>query len=521
VGECGDENDAEGEEGHFSTTKDTKRMKNNENARHRRSADTIPSGLPGDTVRPPTGRYIAGSLRRSGFASFVRFVAKLSDVRRELRPTLALAFPIVVGQVSQMLIGLTDSAFIGRVGKVELAAAAFTQGIFNIFYIVGLGLLLGTGVLAARDHGAGNEAGCAAWLRHGRVLALVVGVLGFGGMLELSTQLHRFGQPAEVVAIVRPFYLLIAGSIVFALFFQVQRQFAESLGRPWVPMGIMLADIALNAFFNWVFVFGHLGFPALGLVGSGWATLLARFTAVAAIAGWLRVSSTFAPVRSVPWTGWERGRFAALLRLGVPAAGMLLFEGGAFAASALMMGWLGTVPLAAHQIAIGCASLAFMFPLGLSLAVSLRISRAGGEGRTGALRSIGFGALATGLVIMLGFALAFALAGRAITAAFTPAADVASLAAHLLVVAAFFQLFDGGQVICVGALRGLHDVRVPTVITFIAYWVISLPLGYTLAFHTVLGAVGLWTGLAAGLGSAALLLGWRFHRLTGPALRAE
>lgn len=440
----------------------------------------------------------------------------MADLRRELRPTLALAFPIIIGQVSQMLIGLTDNAYIGRVGKVELAASAFTHGIFNLFYVVGIGLILGTGVLAARDHGAGDENGCAAWLRHGRALALTVGLGAFGGMLVLSTQLHHFGQPAEVVAVMKPFYLLIAGSIVFALFFQVQRQFAESLGRPWVPMGIMLADIALNAFLNWVFVFGHLGFPALGLVGSGWATLLARFAAVAALGLWLNRSPTFAPVRAAPWAGWERGRFAALLRLGVPAAGMLLFEGGAFVATALMMGWLGTVPLAAHQIAIGCASLAFMFPLGLSLAVSLRISRAQGEGRGDALRPIGFGALLTGLVIMVGFALAFALAGRGITAAFTPAADVAALAAQLLVVAAFFQLFDGGQVISAGALRGLHDVRVPTVITFIAYWVISLPLGYGLAFHTPLGAVGLWTGLAAGLGCAALLLGWRFHRLTTP-----
>lgn len=457
-----------------------------------------------------------GSLRSRSFASFVRCVVHYADIRRELRPTLALAFPIVIGQVSQMLIGLTDSAFIGRVGKVELAAAAFTHGIFNIFYIVGLGLLLGTGVFAARDHGAGDEPGCAAWLRHGRALALIVGVAGFGCMLLLSTQLHRFGQPAEVVAIMRPFYLLIAGSLVFALFFQVQRQFAESLGRPWVPMSIMLADIALNAFLNWMFVFGHLGFPALGLAGSGWATLVARFVAVVALAVWLKASPTFAPVRAAPWRGWERGRFAQLLKLGVPAAGMLLFEGGAFVATALMMGWLGTVPLAAHQIAIGCASLAFMFPLGLSLAVSMRISRAGGEGRLDALRPIGFGAHGLGLVIMLGFALAFAFAGRAITAGFTPAADVASLAAQLLVVAAFFQLFDGGQVISVGALRGLHDVRVPTVITFIAYWVVSLPLGYWLAFHTPMGAMGLWTGLAAGLGCACVLLGWRFHRLTAP-----
>jgi MATE family multidrug resistance protein len=439
---------------------------------------------------------------------------KFSDLSRELRPTLMLAFPIIIGQVSQMLIGLTDSAFIGRVGKEALAAAAFTHGVFGIFYIVGIGLLVGAGVFAARDHGAGDEAGCAAWLRHGRALALMVGGGFFGFLALLCTQLHRFGQPPEVVAIVRPFFLLIAASVVPALVFQVQRQFAESLGRPWVPMGIILADVGLNALLNWVLVFGHLGCPVLGLVGSGWATLLARFIAVAAIAVWLRQSRHFAVVRTAPWHGWERARFVSLLRLGGPAGGMLFFEAGAFAAAALMMGWLGTVPLAAHQVALGCAALSFMVPLGLSIAVSLRISRAQGEGRTAALRPIGFGALALGIVFMAGCALVFAFAGRWIAAGFTPATDVAGLATQLLLVAAFFQLFDGGQVISVGALRGLHDVRVPTVITFVAYWVVSLPLGYVLAFHTPLGPVGIWVGLASGLACAAVLLARRFHRLT-------
>jgi MATE family multidrug resistance protein len=207
-------------------------------------------------------------------------------------------------------------------------------------------------------------------------------------------------------------------------------------------------------------------------------------------------------------------RFVQLLRLGGPAGGMLLFEAGIFSAAALMMGWLGTVALAAHQIALGCASFAFMFPLGMSMAVSLRISRAHGEGRPEAVRAIGFGALATGLVYMAGCALVFVAAGPFITAGFTPAPDVAALATRLLVVAALFQLFDGGQVISVGALRGLHDVRVPTVITFVAYWVISLPIGYGLAFHTALGPVGVWVGLAIGLGSAAVLLSWRFHHKT-------
>lgn len=461
-----------------------------------------------------TRRASQCALRGLDFTHFVQRVMKANDLLVELRPTLTLALPIVVGQVSQMLIGLTDNAFIGRVGTVPLAAAAFTHGVFGVFYIAGLGLLLGTGVFAARDHGAGDDAGCAAWLRHGRVLAAAVGLIGFVLMAFLTTKLRFFGQPPEVIAIVRPFLLLIAASIGLALFFQVQRQFAESLGRPWVPMSIMLADVVLNAFLNWVLVFGHLGFPALGLIGSGCATVLARLIAVLAIGLWLRRASTFAVVRNSRWKGWERERFVKLLRLGVPASGMLVFEAGAFAASALMMGWLGTIPLAAHQIAIGCASLTFMFPLGLSIAVSLRISRARGEGRVMAVRPIGFGALATGVFAMTLFALLFGFCGSFITRAFTPAVDVSVLAARLLVVAAFFQLFDGIQVLSVGALRGLTDVRVPTVITFVAYWILALPLGYMLAFHTALGAVGLWTGLAAGLGCAALLLAGRFHRLT-------
>lgn len=441
-------------------------------------------------------------------------MAKPADILRELRATLTLALPIVVGQVSQMLIGVTDNAFIGRVGSVELAAAAFTHGVFTILYVAGIGLVLGAGVFAARDHGAGDEAGCAAWLRHGRALAVAVGLGAFALMVALSTQLHRFGQPPEVVAIVRPYFLLIGLSFLPAIIFQVQRQFCESLNRPWVPMGLMLADVALNALLNWMLVFGHLGAPALGLVGSGVATLLARVVAAIAIYAWLQRAAVFSSVRAAAAGGWERGRFVELLKLGVPAGGMLLFEGSAFAMAALMMGWLGTVALAAHQVALGCASLTFMFPLGLSTATSLRISQARGEGRTGAVRAIGFGSLAAGAVVMGAFALVFALAGPWIAAAFTPATDVSGLAARLLVVAALFQLFDGAQVIGAGALRGLTDVRVPTGLTFVAYWVVALPLGYGLAFHTSLGPIGVWLGLAFGLACAALALGGRFHRLT-------
>ncbi len=413
-----------------------------------------------------------------------------------------------------MLIGFTDTAFIARLGAIPLAAAAFTQGLFGVFYVVCIGFLTGPGVFASRDHGAGNEASCASWLRHGRALSIVVSLAAFGILALASTQFDHLGQPPEVMAIVRPFFLLVSASLVPALIFQVQRQFAESVGRAWGPMIIIVLDVGLNAFCNWVLVFGHLGFPALGLIGSGCATLLARVFAVLAIAVWLQFSRDFARLREAPWSGWERARFVGLLRLGGPAGVMLLFETGAFGATALMMGWLGAVPLSAHQLALSFAALTFMVPLGLSLAVSLRISRAHGEGRTAAARAIGVGALLAGLLAMLSFAALYAFAGGRLTSAFTSAREVSALATQLLLVAAIFQVFDGAQVIGVGALRGLTDVRVPAALTFAAYWLVALPLGYFLAFHTRLGPRGLWLGLAAGLGGAAISLLWRFLHKT-------
>ncbi len=436
--------------------------------------------------------------------------------RSELRPTLALAVPITVGQVSQVLMGITDSVMVGHVGRVPLAASAFALSVFGLFFIAGTGLLVPVSVLVARAHGARQPDECARWLLHGVAVALVVSLAEALAMAAMATQLRRFGQPPEVVAAANPFFVIIAISLVPTFLFQVLRQFSEAAGRPWEPMAILFFSVILNAFLNWVFIFGHLGSPALGLTGSGCATLLARSASVVLIWIWLR--------RRPEWRGrlpgpgglarLSRAGLAEMLAIGVPAAGQLLFEAGAFTAAALLMGWLGTVPLAAHQIALSCAAFTFMFPLGLAMAVSIRMSQALGAGRRGALRRIGFGALGASTAIMGTFALVFALAGGAIARGFTADAEVAALAARLLLVAAVFQIFDGAQVVGAGALRGLTDVRVPTAITFVAYWVIALPAAWLLGFKARLGAPGIWAGLAAGLACAAVLLALRLARTT-------
>ncbi len=412
--------------------------------------------------------------------------------------------------------GVTDSVMIGHVGTVPLAASAFANSLFMLAFLVGIGVLMSVSVLAARAHGARHSRDCAEYLRHGLLLGVLLAIGGAVLMFLASNRLEFFAQPAEVLAEVEPYFQIIALSLIPTLIFQVLRQFSEAVGHPWGPMGILLVSVLLNVLLNWVLIFGHWGAPALGLEGAGWATLISRCVAAVGLWIWLRHRSE---VRA-EWPGfgdnlrwfaaisWKHLR--AMLGIGVPAAGQLLFEAGAFAASALMMGWLGTAALAAHQIALSCASCAFMVPLGLAIATSVRIGRAVGEGRTDTLRTIGFGSLGAGMGVGILFTLLFAFAGPLIVSGYTHETEVAELAARLLVVAAFFQIFDGGQAIGAGALRGLADVKVPTGITFVAYWLIALPTGY---FYGVkgIGPIGVWIGLAVGLAAAAVLLARRFY----------
>ncbi|WP_255558724.1 MATE family efflux transporter [Horticoccus luteus] len=434
---------------------------------------------------------------------------------QEIRPTLALALPIIVGQVSQMLMGVTDSLMIGHVGTAELAAAAFGGNVFVIFYVLGVGLMVPVSVFVARARGAARPEEAGEYLRHGLGLALAFGLLELLVMLAVSTQLARFGQPPEVLAVVRPYFLLIAGSIVPVLVYLALRQFAEALGHPWLPMCIMLGGVGLNAVLNWLLIYGHGGLPAMGLTGAGLATLISRVLSAAVIFEWLRREARVRaawPVRW--WRGVSGARLMEMLHVGLPAGVMLLFEATAFAFSSIMIGWLGAVPLAAHQIAISCASLAFMFPLGLSMAAGMRVSQAVGAGERERLRPVAFGAMAVGLAIMAGFAGAFGLGGGRIATWFVHDTAVIALATQLLVVAAVFQLADGLQVIGAAVLRGMTDVRVPAVITLVAYWGIALPVGYTLGIRGPWGAVGVWIGIASGLGFAAVFLVTRFTRMT-------
>jgi MATE family multidrug resistance protein len=432
-----------------------------------------------------------------------------------------LAVPIIIGQVSQMLMGVTDSVMIGRTGTVPLAASSFGGGVFSVFFIMGVGLLTPVGVFASRSRGAGRHGEAGEYLRHGLFLALCAGIIGLGVIFYLSGHLALFHQRPEVAGAVNPFLILIGLSLVPVFAYLALRQFAESMGRPWVPMMMILGGVILNAFLNWVLIYGHLGAPTLGLTGSGISTLVSRLLGTAAIFIWLCLDPSMRaawPTRWLAPVSWERMR--RMLAVGMPVSASLLFEGGAFSAATVMMGWLGAAALAAHQIAISCAALTFMVPLGLSMALGIRIGAAVGGGHHARLRAIWAGAVGISIVHSVSFTVVYLVWGRRLASFFVGDGVVISTATVLLVVAAVFQVFDGAQVINSAALRGLTDVRVPAAITFTSYWVVAIPLGYMLGIRGTLGPAGIWIGLAAGLAGASIFLGARFVRLTRPAASA-
>jgi multidrug resistance protein, MATE family len=445
----------------------------------------------------------------------------MPDLRRfraELAKTLALACPIIAGQVGQMLMGLVDTLMVGHVGTSSLAAAAFANSLMSVAFVFGIGVLTSVGVLVSRAHGAGMVQHKRVILRSSIWLSAMVGVTLATALTLAQPCLSVFRQPEAVLAQAKPFIAILSWSLVPALIFISSKTFCEALSRPLVPAQIMYLGVALNVFLNWVLIFGNLGAPALGLVGAGWATFISRIVTMAGtLLFCLRVTGSGF---SVLLPGLLHSpTLRSLLRLGLPVGLQYLCEVGAFAFAAILMGWIGTAALAAHQIAISCAATTFMFPLGIAQAVGLRIGQAVGAGSDELVRMIGFGGLFLSGLTMLFFALVYAMLGHSIASTFSSDSAVVGLTSNLLLIAGLFQIADGVQVTAMGGLRGLADVRAPMILAFIYYWLCAIPIGYIAAFGFGAGAVGIWGGLATGLFIAAITMTIRFWLLTRPGKR--
>ncbi len=409
--------------------------------------------------------------------------------------------------------GTVDTVMVGRLGAGPLAAVAVGNGLSLTVIVLGMGTLLGLDPIVTQAFGAGRERDCGRAMRHGLVLALLIALPMMLMLSQARWVMAATGQPDAVVEGGSAYVLAIIPGVIPFLVFTVFRQFLQGIGHVRPAMWIILGANAINFIGNWLLIYGNAGAPALGAAGAAWATTLSRGAMALAIAVYvfarpeLRRFAVLAPRGPL-----DRALLLRIARLGGPVGMQLAMELGVFAASSLLMGRLGTLALAGHQIALNVCSVTFMVPLGLSATAAVRVGHALGRGDVPSARRAAHACWALGLGFMAISALCVGLWRADLARLYTRDMDVVAMGAALLLIGAAFQIPDGAQTIGIGALRGAADTRGPMWITIVGYWGVALPLSYLLAFEAGLGARGVWWGLTAGLCFVAIALAVRFNR---------
>lgn len=438
----------------------------------------------------------------------------------DLGPTLKLAGPVVLAELGWVAMGVVDTLILGRLGAEAIGAASVGSTLFFTVAVFGMGMLLGLDTLVSQAFGAGRLDDCRRSLVQGLYLGLVLTPVLTALVLAAGPWLELMGVQPSVARLAVPYIRATAWSVAPLLVYAACRRYLQSTGRVGAVVFALVSANVINALANWVLVFGHLGFGAWGVAGSGWATTLSRvyMALVVAVAAARPDRGRTAP----PGT-WrlaaqlDPARIRRLLRLGFPAALHTTLEVGVFAMATTLAGRLDPSALAAHQIVLSVASVTFMIPLGLSSAAAVRVGQALGRADARGAAHAGWTAIALGAGFMCGSGLTFLAVPTAIISGFTADPAVMAVGLGLLQVAAAFQLFDGLQGVTTGALRGAGDTHTPMVVNLFAHWALGLPCGYLLAFPGGLGALGLWMGLSLGLIVAGIVLvrTWsvKVHRL--------
>jgi MATE family multidrug resistance protein len=413
--------------------------------------------------------------------------------------------PVVGVQLGLMAMGLVDTMMVGRVSAPDLAAVALGNLFFFTIAVFGVGVLLSLDPVVAQAVGAGEAEAAARGLQRGLIIALALAMITSLALLPASLVFRLAGQPEDVIPIAVAYVLAsIPGTAPF-FFFVVLRQSLQAMGRVAPILWTAIAGNVLNFGLNWILIWGNLGAPRMGALGSAWATSIARwFLAITLLAvAWPLLQPLLRPWRS------GVGRLQPLVRmliLGIPIGFQYQLEWGAFAVIGLLMGLLGTEEMAGHQIALNLAAFAFMIPMGIGAAAAVRVGQEVGRNDAGSARRAAGAALSLGVAFMLGTALLFLGLSTVLARAFTDEPGVIGVAATLLPIAGVFQVFDGLQAVAAGVLRGVGDTRAPMWATILGFWVLGLPLSWLLGFRLGLGPTGLWWGLALGLAVLACLL---------------
>lgn len=437
----------------------------------------------------------------------------LSAVYKEnYKKTFILAYPVMLSQLGHIMVGVVDTAMVGQIGTIPQAAVALANSLYVIVLVFGLGVSYGITPLVAAADSSKDYTQNSALLKHGIAINTVIGILLFLLLIIVSPVLNLFNQKQEVVDLAIPFLNVMMLGMIPLCIFSGFKQFTEGLSFTGIAMLITIGSNLLNVLLNYLMIFGHWGFPAMGLMGSCWASFISRVAMALAMFLYVFYNKHFKVYRQgFNFRNFSLSLTKKILAIGVPSGLQWVFEVGAFSFAVIMIGWISPAAQAAHQVALSIAAVTYMMASGLSAAASVRVGNQLGLKNREGVRIAGFSTFVMVLVFMSFTAICFIVFRDVLPAFFNKETEVISIASSLLVVAAFFQLSDGVQVVGLGALRGIKDVQVPTLITLVAYWGIGLPMSYVFAFIWNLGALGVWYGLSLGLTIAAVLLSWRFN----------
>jgi MATE family multidrug resistance protein len=441
-----------------------------------------------------------------------------SPWRVEIGAMTRLALPLIATQLAQIAILTTDVLLMGWLGPEALAAGALGTNVFFVLWVVGIGLAMATAPLIAQAVGRKQRylRDARRSVRQGFWVTLTVTGPSTLVLWHAEPVLLFLGQDPAIAAMAQDYTRALSPGLVPAAWFIVLRMFVAAFERPRSALVVQLLVFLINAALAYVLMFGKVGFPALGLVGAGIASAVAHWASVALLLGFILIDRRFRRFHLLGrfWRpDWRR--YVELWRVGLPVSATLLFEVGLFSGAVYTMGVIGTAELAAHQIALQCASVTFMVPLGLSQAATVRVGQFAGAGDADGVGRAGWTALMLAVGFMAAMAVAlwslrWALMDAFLDLSLPGAAHVAELGAAFLVVAGFFQIFDGAQSVALGALRGLKDTRVPMIVTAFGYWCVGFPVTLICAFPLKFGGVGVWYGLALGLFVVAVVATWRF-----------
>ena len=421
----------------------------------------------------------------------------------------------MLGQLGHVLVGFADSIMVGELGPAPLAAVSLANSLAFIAFSIGIGFTLAITPLIAEADAEKNTENGKSYFQHGILMSLVLGFVLCGVLLLMKPLLFKMDQPEEVVNYALPYFDIITYSMVPMLIFQAYKQFADGMSFTKYAMRAALIANVVNVGLNYLLIYGKFGFPRMELIGAGIGTFISRIIMLGFIMYMVHTKKVFASfVGPIRFSEIKKSVLKRVFNLGYPSALQMFFEIGIFATGIILAGMIGTNAQAANQISLNLATMTYMIAIGLGVTATVRVGNQKGLKDYKELKRIAMSVFLLMMIIDVFFAGGFILLKDILPYAYIDDIEVIRIASSLLIIAGLFQISDGVQVVFLGALRGLQDVQMPMVITFISYWLIGFPFCYYLGLKTELGAMGVWIGLLIGLTASAIMLYLRFLKLT-------